>query len=129
MGRLPDLFAGGLAHVAVADWSAAIAAMNPAVRTVWSSWVPPRMVERFSAITYLDEVRASVWINQGSVDTRTPIIGVQRFVDGLAARGGDIVMDVFEGGHEPTGLALLEHDQRRMTDLALRAIAGERWAD
>ncbi|WP_137845875.1 prolyl oligopeptidase family serine peptidase [Microbacterium sp. 2FI] len=129
VGRLPDLFAGGLAHVAVAEWSAAIAAMNPAVRTVWSSWVPPEMVERFSALTYVGDVKGSVWINQGSIDTRTPIVGVQRFVDELAARGGDVVMDVFEGGHEPTGLAMLEHDQRRMTDLALRAIGGDSWAD
>ncbi|SFR66533.1 Dipeptidyl aminopeptidase/acylaminoacyl peptidase [Agromyces sp. CF514] len=129
VGRLPDRFRGGLAHVAVADWSAAIAAMNPAVRSVWSSWVPPEMVEHFSAVSYLDDVTASVWINQGSVDTRTPIIGVQSYVDRLGARGGDVVLDIFTGGHEPTGLAMLEHDQRRMTDLALRAIAGRRWSE
>ncbi|GAA1936029.1 prolyl oligopeptidase family serine peptidase [Microbacterium aoyamense] len=127
VGRLPDLFAGGLAHVAVADWSAAIAEMNPAVRSVWTTWVPPEMVERYSAISYLDDVTASVWINQGALDTRTPIVGVQRFVDGLGDRGGDVVMDVFDGGHEPTGLQNLEHDQRRMTELALRTLAGRRW--
>ncbi|MGN7949236.1 alpha/beta hydrolase family protein [Microbacterium sp. 22215] len=127
VGRLPDLFAGGLAHVAVADWSAAIAAMNPAVRSVWSSWVPPEMVERFSAISYLEDVTASVWINQGSIDTRTPIIGVQRYVDELAARGGDVVLDIFEGGHEPTGLEAAAIDQRRMHELALRTLSGDRW--
>ncbi|WEK61685.1 MAG: prolyl oligopeptidase family serine peptidase [Candidatus Microbacterium colombiense] len=127
VGRLPELFAGGLAHVAVAEWSAAIASMNPAVRSVWSSWVPPEMVQRFSAITYLADVRASVWINQGSVDTRTPIVGVQRYVDELSADGGDVVLDIFEGGHEPTGLAGAVHDQRRMHELALRALAGQRW--
>ncbi len=127
VGRLPDAFAAGFAHVAVADWSAAIAAMNPAVRVVWTSWVPPELVSRFSAISYLDDVRASVWINQGAIDTRTPIIGVQRFVDGLAARGGDVIMDVFDGGHEPTGLANLEHDQRRMLELALLTLGGRRW--
>ncbi|WP_295102742.1 prolyl oligopeptidase family serine peptidase [uncultured Microbacterium sp.] len=127
VGRLPDLFAGGLAHVAVADWTAAIAAMNPAVRSVWSSWVPPEMVERFSAISYLDDVTASVWINQGSIDTRTPIIGVQRYVDELGAQGGDVVLDIFEGGHEPTGLEAAAVDQRRMHQLALRTLSGERW--
>lgn len=127
VGRLPDLFAGGLAHVAVAEWSAAIDAMNPAVRSVWSSWVPPEMVEPFSAITYLEDVTASVWINQGDVDTRTPIVGVQRYVDELSARGGDVVLDVFEGGHEPTGLDAAAVDQRRMHELARRTLAGERW--
>ncbi|MBX3195714.1 MAG: S9 family peptidase [Microbacteriaceae bacterium] len=128
VGRLPELFAGGLAHVAVADWRAAIDAMNPAVRTVWSSWVPPEMVERFSAIHYVDRITASVWINQGAIDTRTPIVGVQRLVDLMHERGGDVVMDVFDGGHEPTGLVLLGGDQRRMTKLAMRTLAGERWS-
>ncbi|MFJ2543694.1 alpha/beta hydrolase family protein [Microbacterium sp. NPDC087589] len=127
VGRLPELFAGGLAHVAVADWTAAIAAMNPAVRSVWSSWVPPEMVERFSAVSYLDDVTASVWINQGSIDTRTPIIGVQRYVDELEARGGDVVLDIFEGGHEPTGLEAAAIDQRRMHELAVRTLSGDRW--
>ena len=128
VGRLPDLFAGGLAHVAVADWTAAIAAMNPAVRSVWTTWVPPEMVERYSAISYLDRVTASVWINQGALDTRTPLVGVQRFVDGLAERGGDVVLDVFAGGHEPTGLEYLEHTQRRMVELVLRTRSGQRWS-
>lgn len=128
VGRLPDLFAGGLAHVAVADWTAAIAEMNPAVRSVWTTWVPPELVERYSAISYLDEVAASVWINQGALDTRTPIVGVQRFVDGLEERGGDVVLDVFDGGHEPTGLEYRERTQRRMVELALRALDGRRWS-
>lgn len=127
VGRLPELFAGGLAHVAVADWSVTIDAMNPAVRSVWSSWVPPELVERFSAITYLDDVTASVWINQGSIDTRTPVVGVQGYVDRLQARGGDAVLEIFEGGHEPTGLEGAARDQRRMQELALRTLAGERW--
>lgn len=127
VGRLPQLFAGGLAHVAVADWSATIEAMNPAVRTVWSSWVPPELVGRFSAISYLDDVRASVWINQGSIDTRTPVVAVQRYVDELHARGGDVVLEIFEGGHEPSGSAAVARDQRRMHQLALRTLAGERW--
>ncbi|WP_449407267.1 prolyl oligopeptidase family serine peptidase [Microbacterium maritypicum] len=127
VGRLPELFAGGLAHVAVAEWSAAIEAMNPAVRSVWSSWVPPELVKPFSAITYLEDVTASVWINQGDVDTRTPIVGVQRYVDELSARGGDVVLDVFEGGHEPTGLEAAAVDQRRMHDLARRTLRGVRW--
>lgn len=127
VGRLPELFAGGLAQVAVADWSVTIEAMNPAVRAVWSSWVPPELVERFSAISYLDDVTASVWINQGSIDTRTPVIGVQGYVDRLRARGGDAVLDIFEGGHEPTGLRGAAHTQRRMHELALRTLAGMRW--
>jgi hypothetical protein len=78
-------------------------------------------------VSYLDDVTASVWINQGSIDTRTPIIGVQRYVDELGARGGDVVLDIFEGGHEPTGLEAAAIDQRRMHELALRTLSGDRW--
>ncbi|MFK4730314.1 prolyl oligopeptidase family serine peptidase [Agromyces mediolanus] len=129
LGRLPELFAGGFAHVAIADWEAAIAAMNPAVRGVWQTWVPPEAVPRYSAVSYLDRVRGSVWINQGALDTRTPVVGVQRFVDELAARGGDVVLRIFDGGHEPTGLELLESEQRIMIELAHRALDGRRWSD
>jgi dipeptidyl aminopeptidase/acylaminoacyl peptidase len=38
-GRLPDDFAGALARVAMADWSAAVAEMNPAVRATWISFL------------------------------------------------------------------------------------------
>lgn len=129
LGRLPELFAGGFAHVAVADWEAAIAAMNPAVRGVWQTWVPPEAVARYSAVSYVDRIRGSAWINQGALDTRTPIVGVQRFVDELAERGGDVVLRIFDGGHEPTGLDLLESEQRIMLELALRALEGRRWSD
>jgi len=129
LGRLPELFAGGFAHVAVADWQAAIAAMNPAVRGVWQTWVPPEAVARYSAVSYVDQVRGSAWINQGALDTRTPLVGVQRFVDELAARGGDVVLRIFDGGHEPTGLELLESEQRIMVELALRTLDGRRWSD
>jgi hypothetical protein len=52
---------------------------------------------------------------------------VQGYVDRLRARGGDAVLEIFEGGHEPTGLRGAAHDQRRMQELALRTLAGERW--
>lgn len=128
LGRLPEHFAGGFAHVAVAEWSAAIAGMNPAVRGVWTTWVPPGMVGRYSALTYTERVAASVWINQGALDTRTPLAGVRRFVDELTERGGDVVLDVFDGGHEPTGLRMLQRDQARMADFAMRTLSGRRWS-
>ena len=129
LGRLPERFAGGFAHVAVADWEAAIAEMNPAVRGVWQTWVPPEAVARYSAVSYVDQVRGSAWINQGALDTRTPVVGVQRFVDEVAARGGDVVLRIFAGGHEPTGLELLEAEQRIMIELAHRTLDGHRWSD
>ncbi len=132
-GRLPDLFAGGLAHVAMADWAAAFEDMNPAVRGVWKQFIggtPSEMaqrIERYSAINFVSQVRASVWLNQGITDTRTPAAQAQRYADALRSTGGDVVIEWFDGGHEPTGLAGMEHDQLRMVELANRRLAGQRW--
>ncbi len=134
LGRLPEDFAGGFAHVAMADWASAFDEMNPAVRGVWMTWIggdartAPEAVAQFSAITYVDQVRGSVWLNQGSRDTRTPGAQVQRYADALAAAGGDVVLHWFDAGHEPTGLDRERDDQETMLGLARRTLAGQPWS-
>ncbi len=135
MGRLPGLFAGGLAHVAMADWKAAWEDMNPALRGAWTAFLGgrpeqvPEVLERFSAVNFVDQVVGSVWLNQGARDTRTPAAQAQRYADLLQAAGGDVVLDWFDAGHEPTGLDGMVADQTRMHALAERTLAGREWAD
>ncbi len=132
-GRLPDHFAGGFAHVAVGDWQTALAGQNAAQRDVWKQWIggsPEEFMERaarYSPLSYVEHVRASVWLNQGTHDTRTPLAQAQTYADALAAAGGDVVIERFEGGHEPTGLKGMRRDQLRMTELAHRTLRGESW--
>jgi dipeptidyl aminopeptidase/acylaminoacyl peptidase len=133
MGRLPGRFAGGLAHVAMADWAAAWADMNPALRGAWTAFLGgrpdevPDVLARMSAVNFVDQVTGSVWLNQGARDTRTPAAQAQRYADLLAAAGGDVSIDWFDAGHEPTGLAGMGRDQERMEELVDRSLAGERW--
>jgi dipeptidyl aminopeptidase/acylaminoacyl peptidase len=139
VGRLPEQFAGALAEVAMADWRAAIDEMNPAIRTAWIGFLtsPSRVtgtrldfdaaVERFSPISWVDRVSASVWLLQGRRDTRTPPTQAQGYVDALRARGGDALIEWFDAGHEPVGLDGPLQAQRRMLELARAAIAGQRW--
>lgn len=133
LGRLPGMFAGGLAHVAMCDWKAAFDDMNPALRSAWTAFLGGRpdevgdLLERYSAINLVDKVTGSVWLNQGSRDTRTPAAQAQRYADALRASGGDVVVDWFDAGHEPTGLAALEENQERMLGLVERTLAGVRW--
>ena len=135
LGRLPGLFAGGLAHVALADWTSAYASMNPALQTAWRGFIggtpetTPDRYARYSAITYVDQVRAPAWLNQGQFDTRTPASQAQRYVDALRAAGGDVVVDWFAGGHVPGGLDALAKDQGRMFELVDRRLRGLRWSD
>lgn len=133
VGRLPKLFAGGLAHVAMADWRTALADQNPAQNYVWLQWLggePEEREERttrYSPITYVDRVTASVWLNQGAHDTRTPAAQAQSYADALTAAGGDVVLDWFDSGHEPVGLAYHRRVQSRMFELAARTARGEPW--
>lgn len=134
LGRLPELFAGGFAFVAMADWAAAFAEMNAALRPVWERVLSNRGLSfaeacaKLSAITYTSQVRGSAWLCQGSRDTRTPPTQAQNYADRLRADGGDVLLEWFDAGHEPDGLAGEEAWQHRMIGLAARTRRGEPWA-
>jgi dipeptidyl aminopeptidase/acylaminoacyl peptidase len=138
-GRLPDDFAGALARVAMADWSAAVAEMNPAVRATWISFLTSpqagtgqRMtldaaLVKFSPVNYVRAVKASVWMFQGTLDTRTPPGQAESYASTLRDLGGDVVLEWFPAGHEPVGRTGRLAAQRRMLALARAKLAGRRW--
>lgn len=134
MGRLPGRFVGGFAHEAQADWIAAYPDMNPALQKAWRGFIgcsvedDPDRWRRASPITYVEDVRGPVWLNQGAFDTRTPPRQALRYAEALRASGGDVVIELFQGGHIPGGLAAVAHDRDRMTELAKKAMRGERWS-
>ncbi|QHC61196.1 prolyl oligopeptidase family serine peptidase [Rathayibacter sp. VKM Ac-2760] len=134
LGRLPERFAGGFAIVAMADWAAAFADMNPAVRLVWLNFLRntdgdlDAAIAHFSPIGYVGSVRGSVWLSQGSRDTRTPPAQAQAYVDALRAHGGDALIEWYDAGHEPVGLRGEEEAQVRMLELAELALAGTKWS-
>ncbi|WP_033295496.1 S9 family peptidase [Amycolatopsis jejuensis] len=133
LGRAPDLFAGGLATVAMADWRIAYDDMSPALQAAWRGFIggtPESVPEKFtrsSPLTYVDNVRAPVLLSQGRADSRTPARQAQAYVDRLRARGGDALLDWFEGGHGTTSTSAMRHQQERELDLVRRALRGERW--
>ena len=133
LGRLPDAFAGGLAHVALADWALAYAGMNPALQTAWRGFLggtpetAPDRFRRASPIGWVGAVRAPVWLNQGRHDTRTPPGQAQAYADALRAAGGDVLLEWFEGGHTLPGLDRALADQERMFELVDRRLRGLRW--
>ena len=135
LGRLPELFAGGFAHVALADWISAFPDMTPALQVTWCNFLGGTIEAnrdawvKASPITYVDAVRAPVWLKQGEYDTRTPPRQALGYAEALRAVGGDVVIEFFAGGHAAGGLEALRDDHRRMIDLANRALAGERWSD
>lgn len=135
MGRLPGVFAAGLAHIAMADWTSAWDDMNPALQRAWAGFlggtpheVPDVWAGR-SAVNFVDRVVGSVWLNQGTRDTRAPATQAQGYVDRLRACGGDVLIDWFDAGHGAVGLRSAGESFARMLDLAERTLQGQRWSD
>jgi len=133
LAKLPERFAGGLAHVALADWVSAYEQMSPPIKVAWRGFIgdsyenDPQRWHDASPISYVHELRAPVWLNQGEYDTRTPPEQAARYAQAVRAHGGDVVLDWFAGGHMPGGLAGMAHDYARMKELTERALHGERW--
>ncbi|WP_093799854.1 prolyl oligopeptidase family serine peptidase [Streptomyces sp. Wb2n-11] len=105
LGTQPEAWAVGLAAVPVADYVAAyhdeMEALKALDRTLLGG-APDEVPERFEAsspLTYVDAVRAPVYISAGVNDPRCPIRQVENYVDRLAARGAVYEVYRYDAGH------------------------------
>ncbi|MHC0429441.1 S9 family peptidase [Streptomyces sp. O3] len=105
LGTQPDAWALGLAAVPVADYVTAyhdeMEALKAMDRTLLGG-TPEEVPERFAAsspLTYVDQVRAPVYISAGVNDPRCPIRQVENYVDRLAARGAVHEVYRYDAGH------------------------------
>ncbi|UUS32200.1 MULTISPECIES: prolyl oligopeptidase family serine peptidase [Streptomyces] len=105
LGTQPDAWAVGIADVPVADYVTAyhdqMEALRPLDRTLFGG-SPEEVPERWAAsnpLSYVDAVRAPVYIAAGVNDPRCPIRQVENYVDRLAARGAVHEVYRYEAGH------------------------------
>jgi dipeptidyl aminopeptidase/acylaminoacyl peptidase len=105
LGKRPELWAGGMALIAIADWAiqyedsaetlkgyqVAIFGGTPQER--------PELYATASPITYVEQVSAPVLIIQGRNDTRTPARPIQLYEQRLRALGKPIEVVWFDAGH------------------------------
>ncbi|GGK04691.1 peptide hydrolase [Streptomyces camponoticapitis] len=105
LGTQPDAWALGLAAVPVADYVTAyhdeMEALKSMDRTLLGG-TPEEVPERYEAsspLTYVDDVRAPVYISAGLNDPRCPIQQVENYVDRLAARGAAHEVYRYDAGH------------------------------
>ncbi|OEJ60028.1 peptide hydrolase [Streptomyces agglomeratus] len=105
LGTQPDAWAVGLAAVPVADYVTAyhdeMEALKAMDRTLLGG-TPEEVPERFEAsspLTYVDAVRAPVYISAGVNDPRCPIRQVENYVDRLEARGAAYEVYRYDAGH------------------------------
>ncbi|MFH8465411.1 prolyl oligopeptidase family serine peptidase [Streptomyces sp. NPDC017991] len=105
LGTQPEAWALGIAAVPVADYVTAyhdeMEALKAMDRTLLGG-TPEEVPERFEAsspLTYVDAVKAPVYISAGVNDPRCPIRQVENYVTRLASRGADHEVYRYDAGH------------------------------
>jgi dipeptidyl aminopeptidase/acylaminoacyl peptidase len=105
LGKRPDLWAGGMAEVAIADWRGLYEDASDTMRA-WAVALlggrPDEKPEQYAAsspITYVENVRAPVLIIQGRKDTRTPTRPVEMYEERMKALNKNIQVHWFDTGH------------------------------
>ncbi|WP_239569281.1 prolyl oligopeptidase family serine peptidase [Streptomyces sp. G44] len=134
LGTQPEVWAVGLAAVPVADYVTAyedeMEALKAMDRTLFGG-TPEEVPERFAAsspLTYVDQVRAPVYISAGVNDPRCPIRQIDNYVDRLAARGAVHEVYRYDAGH---GSLVVDERIKQVAlelDFAARHLPGSRKA-
>ncbi|MCE5209528.1 MAG: prolyl oligopeptidase family serine peptidase [Chloroflexi bacterium] len=117
LGKLPEYFAGGMAGIAIADWSLMYEDQAPTLRgyqVALFGGTPETHAGQYrksSPITYAENVRVPVLIIQGSNDTRCPVRQMKAYLEKMKKLGKQVDIHWFEAGH---GSMKIEEKIRQM---------------
>ena len=122
LGMRPDLWAGGMAGIAIADWTLMYEDQAETLRQYQVGLfggTPAELPEqhaRSSPITYAARVEAPVLVIQGSNDTRCPARQLRAYEEQMHELGKDIRVEWFEAGHGSYDMEKqLAHQEMMMT--------------
>jgi dipeptidyl aminopeptidase/acylaminoacyl peptidase len=105
LGRRPELWAGGMAGVAVADWTMLYEDSAETLRGYCSAifgGTPADKPEQYAAsspMADVEHVQAPLLIIQGRNDSRTPARPVEVYIERLRALGKAVEVEWFDAGH------------------------------
>jgi dipeptidyl aminopeptidase/acylaminoacyl peptidase len=105
LGKRPDLWAGGMAGIAIADWVLMYEDQAETLRGYQralfggSPQEKPDAHQAASPITYAEKVRAPLLVIQGSNDTRCPARQMQVYEEKMKSLGKSIQVKWFDAGH------------------------------
>ena len=131
LGRLPDLWAGGMGIVAIADWALLYedeADMIRGYQRALFGGTPAELPEQHkvsSPITYAENVRAPLLVIQGRNDTRCPERQMEAYEARMRELGKPIEVQWFEAGHGSHDVKLQINEQEEMMKFAYRVLQGE----
>jgi dipeptidyl aminopeptidase/acylaminoacyl peptidase len=110
LGKWPDLWAGGMALVAVSDWAMMYEDSADTLKgymVALFGGTPEEKPEQYrmsSPITYAERVKAPLLIIQGRNDTRTTSRPVEVYEEKLKALGKSIEVHWYDAGHLGAGV-------------------------
>jgi Tol biopolymer transport system component/dienelactone hydrolase len=130
LGRRPDLWAGGMATVPIADWAAMYEDESESLRGYHKALfggTPDETPEQHrisSPITYVENVQAPVLILQGRNDTRTPARPVEQYEARMRSLGKEIQVHWYDTGHAGSSTSVDERilQQELMLRFAYRVL-------
>jgi len=128
LGKRPDLWAGGMAIVAISDWAMSYEDSAGTLKgycVALFGGTPQEKPDQYrmsSPITYAEHVKAPVLIIQGRNDTRTPSRQVEVYEQKLKALGKSIEVQWYDAGHMGAGVERDIQDYEMMLKFAYRAL-------
>ncbi|MFO0701740.1 MAG: prolyl oligopeptidase family serine peptidase [Nitrospira sp.] len=105
LGKWPDLWAGGMAGIAVSDWAMVYEDSADTLKgyiVALFGGTPQEKAEQYrvsSPITYAEQIKAPVLIIQGRHDSRTPARPIQVYEQRLKALSKSVEVHWFDAGH------------------------------
>ncbi|MEX2225695.1 MAG: prolyl oligopeptidase family serine peptidase [Dehalococcoidia bacterium] len=131
LGKLPGLFAGGMAIVAIADWTLMFEDQAETLRRYQAALfggTPDELPEQHAAsspITYASNISAPLLVIQGANDTRCPPRQMKVYEEKLLELGKDVQLRWFEAGHGSYATEQNIEHQELMLQFAYRVLQSQ----
>lgn len=128
LGRRPELWAGGMAAIAIADWKTMYEDEAESLRGYQRALFGgapdevPEATWNSSPITYAEHVKAPILVIQGENDTRTPARQLRVYEEKLKSLGKQIEVHWFHAGHGSRAQEQQIEHQELMLNFAYRVL-------
>lgn len=128
LGRRPELWAGGMAEIAIADWKTMYEDEAESLRGYQRALFGgapeevPEATRKSSPITYAEQVSAPILVIQGENDTRTPARQLKDYEETLKSLGKQIEVHWFNAGHGSRAQEQQIEHQELMLNFAYRVL-------
>jgi len=128
LGCRPELWAGGMAQVAIADWKTMYEDEAESLRGYQRALFGgapdevPEATRKSSPITYAEQVRAPILVIQGENDTRTPPRQLRVYEEKLLSLGKQVEVHWFNAGHGSMAQEQQIEHQELMLNFAYRVL-------